>query len=175
MSAEYKKQYYERNKDKWKQYSKNHKIQKKLSCYPLIYKLQCKTTGLIYIGSTTQKIYDRKGKHMWDYRNRNDITARKVIENDNWDIYEIEKVDDKSQLKIREQYWIDNTECVNKCNATRKVSQQESDRKCWYKHREKNLQKQKFKREWQKTWGDCMTSRSNYINNLLLIDPNVFV
>jgi len=168
--------YYEKNKDKWKQYSKKWKENKKLSSYPLIYKIECKTTGLIYIGSTTCKIYDRKGKHMWDYRNiKGKTTAHKVMENDNWDIYELEKVDDKSQLKIREQYWIDHTECVNKCNTTRKVSQQEADKRYWYNHHEKNLQRQKFKREWQKTWGDCMTNyRSDCINNLLLIDPNVF-
>ena len=146
--------YYEKNKDKWNQYSKKSKENKKLSSYPLIYKIECKTTGLIYIGSTTQKLYDRKGKHMYDYRNRKGkISAHKVMDNNNWDIYEIEKVEDKSQLKIREQYWIDNTVCVNKYNTTRKVSGPESHKRYWYNHHENNLEKQK-KKEHIKGLGD---------------------
>ena len=83
------------------EYSRKAREQKKLSSYPLVYKIVCNTTGIIYIGSTTQKLYDRKGKHMWDYRNRNGkTTAYKVMENNDWDIYEVEKVDDKSQLKL---------------------------------------------------------------------------
>ena len=158
------------------EYSKKARENKKLSSYPLIYKLQCKTTGLNYIGSTTQKLYDRKGKHMWDYRNKKGkITAHKVMENENWDIYELEKVDDKSQLKIREQYWIDNTECVNKCNTTRKITQQEADKRYWYNHHEKNLEKQNKKRAYQKTWGERIDKlHRDTPNNLLLIDVKLF-
>jgi len=157
------------------EYSKKARENKKLSSYPLIYKIECKTTGLIYIGSTTQKLYDRKGKHMYDYRNRKGtITAHKIMENDNWDIYEIEKVDDKSQLKIREQYWIDNIECVNKYNTTVKISQKESDKRYWYNHHEKNLEKQNKKRAYQRTWGESIDNRRN-CNNLLLINPDLFI
>tara|TARA_R110000796_G_scaffold25374_1_gene71580 strand:- start:6900 stop:7391 length:492 start_codon:yes stop_codon:yes gene_type:complete len=158
-----------------KEYSKTCRENKKLSSYPLIYKIECKTTGLIYIGSTTQKLYDRKGKHMYDYRNRKGkISAHKVMDNNNWDIYEIEKVEDKSQLKIREQYWIDNTVCVNKYNTTRKVSGPESHKRYWYNHHENNLEKQKKKRAYQRTWGQPFHHR-RYCDNLLLIDPYLFI
>ena len=146
--------------------------QKKLTSYPLIYKLECHTTGLIYIGKTTQKIYDRKGKHMWDYRNRKGVvTAHKVIENDNWDIYEIERVDDKSKLNQREQHWIDNTECVNKCNAIQKVSQKEADIRYWNKHNDRLLLKQRNKRHYRASWGGDERRQ----NNLLLISHDLFV
>ena len=150
------------------EYSRKAREQKKLSSYPLVYKIVCNTTGIIYIGSTTQKLYDRKGKHMWDYRNRNGkTTAYKVMENNDWDIYEVEKVDDKSQLKLREQYWIDNTNCVNQCNPTRKLSNAEIHKRYWYNHHDENLDKQRKKRQYQKTWGDTH-------NNLLLITPSLF-
>ncbi len=164
--------YYERNKDKWKEYSRISKEQKKLTSYPLIYKLECHITGLIYIGKTTQKIYDRKGKHMWDYRNRKDVvTAHKVMENDNWDIYEIERVDDKSKLSEREQYWIDNTECVNKLNAIQKISEKEARRRYWNNHNDRLLLIQRNKRHYRASWGGDERRQ----NNLLLISPDLFV
>jgi len=158
------------------EYSRRAREQKKLTSYPLIYKLECHTTGLIYIGKTTQKIYDRKGHHMYDYRNsKGTITAHKVMENDNWDIYEIERVDDKSKLSEREQYWIDNTECVNKCNSIQKVSGKEANRRYHERHRDIVNEGQRKKREYQNSWGEPINKLyRDTPNNLLLISLDLF-
>ena len=157
------------SKEKRKEYRE--KI--KSTTIPSIYKLVCNKTNLIYVGSTTQKLYDRKGKHMWDYRNKTQITASKVIEGGDWGIHLIEEVPDKSQLKIREQYWIDTLDCVNISNCIKKFTkehQKESDKRFRIKHRERLNNYSKYIRGYRKSWGGDW----RYQNNLLLIDPTLF-
>ena len=151
--------------------AKRAREQKKLTRYPLIYKLECHTTGLIYIGKTIQKIYERKGKHMYDYRNRKgELSAHKVIENDNWDIYELERVFNISNLSEREQFWIDNTRCVNICNAIKKMTSHESQSKYSIKHKEFILKRQRDCRKFSNTWG----GDPRYNCNLLSINMSMF-
>ncbi len=165
--------YYQKNKDKWKEYHIKARKQKKLTSYPLIYKLECHSTGLIYVGQTIKKIYDRKGQHMWDYRNKKGITtAHQVMENNNWDIYELEKVDDKSKLYEREQYWIDNLECVNKCNAIKHQTQSETKKKYWNKHNDRLNFEQNNLRSYHKFCGDSW--KTKFSNNILWISPDLF-
>ena len=163
--------YYEKNKDKWKEYSKRCKEQKKLTAKPSVYKLECNKTGLIYVGSTCHKLYDRKGKHMWDYRNpTSNISARKVIEGGDWDIHLLEEVDDKSLLKQREQYWIDTLDCVNVCSSYNTNSLRDASKKYHMKNKERRNEYSRNAHEYRSSWGGDL--RRN--NNLLLIDLNLF-
>ena len=156
--------------DKRKEYSKRAREQKKLTAKPSIYKLKCNKTGLIYVGSTIQKLYDRKGKHMWDYRNGTNITAHKVIEGGDWDIHLLEEVDDKSLLKQREQYWIDTLDCVNVCSSYNTNSLRDASKKYHMKNKERRNEYSRKAHEYRSSWGGDL--RRN--NNLLLIDLNLF-
>jgi hypothetical protein len=91
-----------------------------------IYRLVCNVTGLVYIGSTTQPLYKRKYGHTKDYERwkegkTNYVTSFKIIENGDYDIFLIEDCpcDTREQLMRRERYWIEQTECVNRCIPTR--------------------------------------------------------
>jgi hypothetical protein len=86
-----------------------------------IYKLECYTTKLIYIGSTIQPLIQRLQSHKRDYKKYLNgkywfITSFKILENDNYDIVLLEECpcDNKEQLHAKEAEYIRNNECVNK-------------------------------------------------------------
>jgi hypothetical protein len=86
-----------------------------------IYKLECYTTGLIYIGSTTQFLIQRLQGHKKNYKtylngNGNFVTSFKILENDNYNIVLLEEYpcDNKEQLHAKEAEYIKKTDCVNK-------------------------------------------------------------
>lgn len=86
-----------------------------------IYKITCNTTGLCYIGSTCSTLTKRLDSHALDFKcfqkgKGNFITSFKVLENNNYIIELVELVacDNKTELHIRERFYIENTVCVNK-------------------------------------------------------------
>lgn len=77
-----------------------------------IYKLVCNKTGLVYIGSTKQKLTRRLSKHVYTYKKGLTNSSRLVIEGGDYKIELIEEVEFENLL-VRERYYIENTECVN--------------------------------------------------------------
>ena len=147
-----------------------------------IYKLVDYTNGNIYIGSTTQSLSRRKTKHKSDsklydtYDKRNKLirySSHSIIENNNYNIILIESYpcNNKDELRMREQYWIDITECINSQRAYRTKEQEKDYNKEYFKKRAIN-DKEKLKiykdnlYSYQRTWGT--------FNNLLKIDINYF-
>jgi len=93
-----------------------------------IYKIVCDTTGLVYIGATTQPaLSTRLGQHVTRYKSfvktgvNKKCTSISVIENGNYKIFLIEKVpcDSKDELSQRERFHIEANVCVNKNIPTR--------------------------------------------------------
>ena len=92
-----------------------------------IYKLECLTLGLIYIGSTTKKyLSERLVQHKCDYKkyqnnNHHYVSSFKILENNNYCIYLLDNVNynTKDELLAREGYYIKTLECVNKCISGR--------------------------------------------------------
>jgi hypothetical protein len=80
----------------------------------IIYEILCWTTGLRYIGQTIHNIRIRITKHKYEF-NKGTLrcSSRLVLEHGNYEIYELEKVEDESLLKKRETYYIEHTDCVN--------------------------------------------------------------
>lgn len=74
-----------------------------------IYEIICWTTGLRYIGQTVQCLRRRLNQHT----SMLDCSSKFVIEHGNYEIYELEKVEDESLLREREIYYIQHTDCVN--------------------------------------------------------------
>ena len=82
-----------------------------------IYKLVCNTTGLVYFGSTCEPTLARRlAGHTKDYKRGIKISSTKIIENGNYGIFLVETYpcNSRDELNMRERFYIENNECVNK-------------------------------------------------------------
>ena len=86
-----------------------------------IYMVKCNTTNLTYYGSTTGELETRLSRHKYCYNcyNKNKyhyVTIFDILKNNNYQIYLIENVNcnNKKELQLREKYYIENNDCVNK-------------------------------------------------------------
>ena len=91
-----------------------------------IYKIICNTTGLIYVGSTIQKLCERLSGHRNNYKlylqgKTRFITSFDIIKNDNYEIILIDECpcNNKEQLLREERKYIESIECINKIIPTR--------------------------------------------------------
>ena len=78
-----------------------------------IYHIVCNITGETYYGSTVQKISQRMNGH----RNKdNECLSKPIIERGDYHYGLVEdyKCDNLEQLLMRERYYVDNNDCVNK-------------------------------------------------------------
>ncbi len=131
-----------------------------------IYKIQCDTTGLVYIGSTTQNLARRISDHVKKSQNGYGCSSRYILENNNYrySLVECFPCESKEQLHMREQYHIDQNECVNKYNAFRteelKKEQLRSYSKKWV---ENNPEKRK---ESCKKWNDTNVEKRKEYNQM---------
>ena len=90
-----------------------------------IYRIICNTTGLVYFGSTNQKLSKRLGDHVCTYKNYlkggyHYVSSFAIIENNNYDIILVENYPcgSKEELHKRERFYIENNDCVNQCIPT---------------------------------------------------------
>ena len=133
--------------------------------------------GNKYIGSTSQPLKRRLNGHKCN----NNCSSIKLDLYNSF-IYTIEDCDEEHR-KEREQYWIDNTDCVNINNAIvdkKKYMKQwhidnrdknNENTKQWHiDNRDKRKEYDKQKRNYLNSWGG--DKRRN--NNLLLIDIDIF-
>ena len=88
-----------------------------------IYKIVCNKTGLIYVGSTTEKLLSRRlTLHRSNYKQykqgslKNFTTSIKVLENGDYDIVLLEaySCNSKDELYQQERFYIESLPCVNK-------------------------------------------------------------
>ena len=125
-----------------------------------IYKLIDNTNEDIYIGMTKRDLNLRLAQHKYK---GNDCLSRKIIANGDYKIELIEETDDK----IRERYWIENTECINKTIPGRTWKERHSTEK----HKKKRRSYEKKRRTYEYSWGGDKRSS----NNFLLINTNLFL
>ena len=117
-----------------------------------IYKIVCNTTGLIYVGSTIQKLCERLRGHRTDYKSylkgkQHYTTSFDIIKNDNYEIILIENCpcNSKDELHREERKYIESIRCVNKVIPTRTNKE----------HYENNKDKMKDYRELKKKTIQC--------------------
>ena len=102
-----------------------------------IYKLVCNKTGLIYVGSTCQRLLcKRLSGHVANYKQwkngkYNYVTSFKIIENNDYYMELLEAVlcSGFDELAKKERHYIDSIDCVNKCIAGRTIKQYYEDNK----------------------------------------------
>jgi predicted GIY-YIG superfamily endonuclease len=135
-----------------------------------IYKIVDESNGDVYIGSTVQTLKRRYQTHQIfkDYN--------KLKFNCNIILIEYYPCNNQRQLEMREQYYIDNNECINKKDAIVKIEKRrEAVRRC---NAKRLVELRPYKNEWntqriryEKTWG----GDKRFHNNLLMIDVNLFL
>ena len=88
-----------------------------------IYKIECYTTGKVYIGSTCEPLISRRlAKHKEEYKQytmgnyKSKSRAFEVLEHNTFSISLIEKFPcaNKDELSARENFYVSSTDCVNK-------------------------------------------------------------
>ncbi len=132
----------------------------------IIYGLKCNKTNMLYIGSTKKSLSRRLSGHKNYKCQKRWCVSHKIINNNDYIIYEIEQCEENMR-DIREQYWLDNTDNINKCKVIgnkkeymRTYINPNMTKKYW-----SNL------RVYHKSWGGDIRFNNN---NLLLIDINLF-
>tara|TARA_R110000823_G_scaffold296057_1_gene416019 strand:+ start:110 stop:565 length:456 start_codon:yes stop_codon:yes gene_type:complete len=114
-----------------------------------------------YYGSTAMTLTLRLRRH----KDQSNGSSSKVLNRDNLTIELMEEVEDESQLKIREQYYLDNYECVNINRAYTSPEQWKQYHKQYHKQwKQENKDKLKEYRglhrdktsEWEKTKITCV-------------------
>lgn len=158
-----------------------------------IYKIIDESNGDVYIGSTIQSLEERFLRHK--------IFKEYNKEKCNCKIFLIEDYpcNSKRELEMREQYFIDNTDCINKTSSYREINfHKEQARIRASKYYEKNKEKcnsfnklnhakrmndknyrdkrNKYMRDlrlYQESWGG--RTDKYYNNSLLKIDVNLFL
>ena len=113
-----------------------------------IYRLDCLTTGKVYIGSTTKEtLAMRLTEHVSQFKKwiegKTVITSFQIIENGNYKISLIElyPCDSKDELTARESYYIRTMECVNKVIPDR--TKEEYNSQYYEKNKDKLLKQMK--------------------------------
>jgi len=107
-----------------------------------IYKLVCNITGKVYIGSTTRPLNYRLNQHLHDFKKGVKITSSQIFEKANYNIILIENYPckNKKELHLREKYYINNNDCINKKNPIgRKLSP-----KSYYEKNKEIIKQQSF-------------------------------
>ena len=79
--------------------------------YKIYLILDCK--GLKYVGFTVSSLGHRLAQHKSDKKTRGNY-ASKMLNLDNCKISILEECKEESESRLREKYWIQNTDCVNK-------------------------------------------------------------
>lgn len=95
-----------------------------------IYKIECKTSGDIYIGSTYCTLNDRLQTHK-KYPKEQKIRSYDILQNNNYEILLLENYPcySKQQLERREGWYQKNINCVNKKIAGRTDQEYRDDHK----------------------------------------------
>ena len=99
----------------------------------IIYEIICWTTGLRYIGKTTTTLKRRLVLHKSDFKTGRCLSSSLVLEHGNYDIYQLEKVEDESKLSEREYYYIQHSDCVNIVDNTFDVKNHKKNTRYKYK------------------------------------------
>ena len=81
-----------------------------------IYKIHSFQTDLVYYGSTTDTLSRRFAGHKTDMKRARTTTSEQILEYDDAMITLVElfPCDSKSELLVRERFYIENNQCVNK-------------------------------------------------------------
>ncbi len=90
----------------------------------IVYCIECLETHEKYIGSTIKPLKTRMSVHKSGAKQGKTCSSKQIIDRGNYTSYIVEEVEDDI-LREREQYHMDNTECINKKRANGKEDPRE--------------------------------------------------
>ena len=108
-----------------------------------IYHIVCNITGDTYYGSTVQKISQRMNCHR---KKDSECCSKQIIERGDYHYGLVEdyKCDNLEQLLMRERYYVDNNDCVNKNSPFTSKEEVKAYNKLWREeHKEEEAAKKK--------------------------------
>ena len=115
----------------------------------IVYCIVCNITGEKYYGSTIVSLDIRLTKHKCK---TNSCCSKQIIERGDYDIYTLHEYDTEEEARMKEDWYIDNKECINKqrvrlTDEERKEYVKKSNENYYYNNREKSLETNKKYRE----------------------------
>lgn len=142
-----------------------------------IYKIVCNITNEVYYGSTCNYLSSRKAKHNADvkrYDNNNKSGKCKsydIIKRGDWGMFLVENYpcNNKDELRMRERYYIENNECVNKLRSIiSKEEHKELKQQSYERNKEeisKRLKERRVNRTEEELLKDKQSNKENYEKN----------
>lgn len=112
----------------------------------IIYEIRCNETNEVYIGSTIKSMKDRMRIHI----QRQNCSSMQIINRANYAVNILEQIEcsEIKDLRIRERFYFENTNCINILRPYLAPEEKEQERKEYqaqYRlaHKEKNKEYQK--------------------------------
>lgn len=110
-----------------------------------IYRIYSDVSNKIYIGSTIQPLSKRMGLHRSE---KNETISRTMIQEDGIENCHIVLLEDypcenKEQLLMRERYWIETIDCINKRKSILTQEEQVDYNRQWYEENREKLSEHK--------------------------------
>ena len=112
----------------------------------IIYKITDNTNNNVYVGSSKQNAKLREKNHKNLYKSyikggsiKGYTSSFEILKNND---YTFEVIEETDELKIREQYWIEIIDCINKNNA--KVDKQKYKKEWYENNKDRILEKCKL-------------------------------
>jgi hypothetical protein len=126
--------------------------------------------GLKYVGSTKQNVGDRVAGHKYKSKHRKlRQCSSNLLDCDNWKWYILEECS-KENVKEREYYWINKTECVNIKKGIYAMCKDKKKYVNDYDMKKYGMTKSTYWHRYNLSWG----GDKRFQNNLLAIDVNLF-
>ena len=113
-----------------------------------IYSLVCHTTGLKYIGSTIETLDRRLSKHISHHKRGYYLSNKEILDNDHFTINLLEDYpcNSSEELRIRERYYIENNECVNRTLAYTSLQEKRVQIMEWRKNNREHIIE--YRKQW---------------------------
>lgn len=116
-----------------------------------IYKIVCNKTNLIYIGSTAEKYLSNRLKgHRRNYKlhlegKKNIASSYKILENNDYyiELLELFPCGSKDELLVRERYYFELLECINKVKPQITEDEEKEYTKKYYEEHKEEIKEQK--------------------------------
>lgn len=141
----------------------------------MIYEIVCNETNERYIGSTFEPTLSRRlSCHKADAKRNSTCMSKQIIDRGNYYINLLEKIDvnTRDELRMKERYWYDKLDCINKVRShITKIEKIEYQKKYHEEHRQiKREQSNKYYYDNR----DKINAKRKELYALKILDPAKF-
>ena len=116
---------------------------------PITYCIVCNITGEKYYGSTKTTLKKRLNCH----RNKLNCASRQIIQRGDYDVYPLHEYETELEAKMKEGWYIDNKECINKLRVCVTREEKLQSQKEYNKLRKNKEGFLEYKKKYNKEYG----------------------